>query len=179
METRFIKFYKFIFTTVFLVVIICCFSFADTIEIRNGMKTTYADKPISLIDTVNKNYSFKWALDKKGNWKLFIRRLNGKLILLSNVWINLERTVYNSNGTKNVVIDYYYFDMNGNMVTGWYVDVNKDIYYLETESKELGRMARGWTKINNDYYYFNDNGVLLKDVITPDGFRVDSYGKWK
>ena len=105
--------------------------------------------------------------------------MNGKLILLSNVWINLERTVYNSNGTKNVVIDYYYFDMNGNMVTGWYVDVNKDIYYLETESKELGRMARGWTKINNDYYYFNDNGVLLKDVITPDGFRVDSYGKWK
>ena len=178
MTTQFSKFNKILFTTIFLVLFLSSVCFADTIEIRNGMKTTHADKPISLIDTVNKNYSFKWALDKKGNWKLFIRRLNGRLISLSNVWINLERTVHYSNGTKNNVIDYYYFDMNGNMVTGWYVDVNNDIYYLETDSKELGRMARGWTKINNDYYYFNDNGILLKNAITPDGFRVDSTGKW-
>ena len=179
MEIRFIKFYKLLFTTVFLVAILSCVSFADTIEIRNGMKTTHADKPISLIDTLNKNYSFKWALDKKGNWKLFIRRINGRLISLSNVWINLERIVYDANGNRNSVIDYYYFDLNGNLVTGWYIDVNGDVYYLETNSKELGRMARGWTKINNEYYYFNDNGVLLKDTITPDGFSVDSFGKWK
>lgn len=179
MVTRFVKNYKLLFTTIVLVVLLSCVCFANTIEIRNGMKTTHADRPISLIDTVNKNYSFKWALDKKGNWKLFIRRINGRLINLSNVWINLERVVYDVNGNKSTVIDYYYFDLNGNMVTGWYIDVNNDIYYLETNAKELGRMARGWTKIKDDYYYFNDNGILLKDTITPDGFRVDASGIWK
>jgi glucan-binding YG repeat protein len=134
---------------------------------------------MALIDTINKNYSFKWALDKKGNWKLFIRRLNGRLLNLSNVWINLEKTVYNSNGEKNTIIDYYYFDINENMVTGWYIDVNNAIYFLDTDPKELGKMARGWRKINGDYYYFNDSGVLLKDTITPDGFHVDAYGRWK
>ena len=163
----------------FLIIALSSVAFADTIEIRNGMKTTHADKPISLIDTVNKNYSFKWALDKKGNWKLFIRRLNGRLISLSNVWVNLERTVYHSDGTKSNVLDYYYFDMNGNMVTGWYIDLKNNVYFLETDSKELGRMARGWVKINGDYYYFNSDGILLKDAITPDGFHVDAMGKWK
>ena len=65
------------------------------------------------------------------------------------------------------------------MVTGWYIDVNNNIYFLDTNEKELGRMARGWTRINGNYYYFNSNGVLQKDTITPDGFKVDANGMWK
>ncbi len=176
---KFFKVKKIFFAGVVLVIFLSNMVFADKIEIRNGMKTTHASKPISLIDTVNKNYSFKWALDKNGNWKLFIRRINGRLINLSNVWVNLEKNVKHSDGTTTKVIDYYYFDINGNMVTGWYIDVNNDIYFLDTDENELGRMARGWTKINGNYYYFNNNGVLLKDTITPDGFRVDATGMWK
>ncbi len=179
MKNILFKIEKFLFSSLVLIFILSSLSFADTIEIRNGMKTTHADKPISLIDTVNKNYSFKWALDKKGNWKLFIRRLNGRLLILSNVWVNLERVVTYLDGTKNTIIDYYYFDLNGNMVTGWYIDTKNNIYFLDTDKNELGRMARGWRKIGNDYYYFTDNGILLKDTITPDGFHVDSTGRWK
>ena len=170
---------KIFFTSIMLIIFLSSIVFADKIEIRNGMKTTHADKPISLIDTVNKNYTCKWVLDKNGNWKLFVRRLNGRLINLSNVWVNLEKNISYSDGTVSKVIDYYYFDINGNMVTGWYIDVNNNIYFLDTNEKELGRMARGWTRINGNYYYFNNNGVLQKDTITPDGFKVDANGMWK
>ena len=176
---NFFKVQKIFLATFVLMIILSTVVFADRIEIRNGMKTTHADKPISLIDTVNKNYSFKWALDKNGNWKLFIRRVNGRLINLSNIWVSLEKNVNYSDGTSFKVIDYYYFDINGNMVTGWYIDVNNNIYFLDTNGKELGRMARGWTRINGNYYYFNNNGVLQKDTITPDGFKVDANGMWK
>lgn len=170
---------KFFSILILLITFSSVASYADTIEIRNGVKTTFADKPISLVDTIDKSYSFKWALDRKGNWKLYIRRLNGRLIGLSNVWVNLDRTIHDPDGSNRYVIDYYYFDMNGNLVTGWYVDVNKNYYYLQTDEKELGRMARGWQKIGDEYYYFNLNGILLRDTITPDGFHVDAYGRWK
>ena len=179
MKNFILKIEKFCLITLFLLISFPSAAFADTIEMRNGMKTTYADKPIAVIDTIDKNYSFKWALDKKGSWKLYIRRLNGKLILLSNIWVNMYRDVTHSDGSKSGVIDYYYFDLNGNLVTGWYVAPNKDTYFLQTNDTELGRMARGWKKIGNDYYYFNMNGILLRDTVTPDGFHVDSDGKWK
>ena len=170
---------KIFFTSIMLIIFLSSIVFADKIEIRNGMKTTHADKPISLIDTINKNYTCKWVLDKNGNCKLFDRRLNGRLINHSNVWVHLEKNISYSDGTVSKVIDYYYFDINGNMVTGWYIDVNNNIYFLDTNEKELGRMARGWTRINGNYYYFNNNGVLQKDTITPDGFKVDANGMWK
>ncbi len=173
------KIKKIFLTSLIMIFVLSNSIFADKIEIRNGLKTTHADKPVSLIDTVNKNYSFKWALDKNGNWKLFIRRVNGRLINLSNIWVNLEKNVTFSDGTSSKVVDYYYFDINGNMVTGWYIDINNNIYFLNTDERELGKMARGWVKINGNYYYFNSNGVLLKDTITPDGFRVDATGMWK
>ena len=173
------KIEKVFLITLFLLISFSSVAFADTIEMRNGMKTTYADKPITLIDTIDKNYSFKWALDKKGCWKLYIRRLNGKLIYLSNTWVNLYREVVYSDGTKQGVVDYYYFNLNGDLVTGWYVDTNKNTYFLQTNETELGRMARGWKKIGNDYYYFNMNGILLRDTVTPDGFHVNAEGKWR
>lgn len=179
MKSLILKIERVFLVTVFLLIVYSTVTFADTIEVRSGVKTTYADNPAYVLDTIDKNYSFKWALDKKGNWKLYIRRLNGKLINLSNVWVNIGRTIRESDGTEKYVIDYYYFDLNGNMVTGWYVDVDKKVYYLQTAESELGRMARGWKKIGDDYYYFNLQGELLKDTITPDGFHVDASGRWK
>lgn len=173
------KFINVFFVGIF---VICCFSnytFADTIEIRNGVKTTYADRPTPVIDTVDKGYTYKWALDKKGNWKLYLRRLNGKQFLLSNTWVNLERTVLTANNEEFKVVDYYYFDYYGAVVTGWFIDINHNKYYLNANENELGRMARGWTKIGDDYYYFSDRGILQFDTITPDGFYVDPEGKWK
>jgi glucan-binding YG repeat protein len=157
-----------------------CFSvFADLVEIKNGVKTTYVDKPRTLIDTIDKHYSFKWALDKKGDWKLYIRRLNGKLLNLSNSWVNLDRTIIDENGVPQHIVDYYYFDYYEKMVTGWLVDNVGNTYFLNTDPLELGRLARGWVKIGDDYYYFDNLGVLAKNTITVDGFYVDEEGRWK
>lgn len=155
------------------------YTFADTVEIRNGLKTTYAEQPRKIIDTLNNHYDFKWTLDRRGDWRLYIKKMNGKTIGLSNCWANIDRTVIDEDGNTYVVVDYYYFDYYEKMVTGWYVDINGDIYFLNTNDKELGRMVRGWCKIGEDYYYFNNDGVLLKNTITPDGFHVDDTGKWQ
>ena len=164
----------------FLLMFIYIFnSFADTVEISNGMKRTFAESDRVVIDTIDKNYDVKWTLDKKGNWTLYLRRLNGRLIKLSNMWVNLERNFTDSNGEEKTVVDMYYFDYYENMVTGWYVATNGDVYFLNTDDRELGRMARGWTKIGNDYYYFNQSGVLQRNMITEEGFYVDENGVWK
>lgn len=154
-------------------------AFADTVEIRNGMKTTYADKPRKILSTLNGNYDYKWALDKKGNWKLYIRNLSGRLIDLSNTWVSIQRTIKYADGTTKTVTDYYYFDFYENMVTGWYVDVDSNVYFLNTDDKETGRLSRGWTKIGNDYYYFDALGVLQRNIITEDGFYVNGEGRWE
>lgn len=153
--------------------------FADLVEVRNGVKTTYVDEQREVFDTINKHYDFKWALDKKGDWRLYIRRLNGRLIELSNVWVGLDRMVIDEDGHDKQIIDYYYFDYYQKMVTGWLIDKDGNTFFLNTDDKELGRMARGWTKIGDNYYYFDQNGRLQRNIITEDGFYVDDEGKWQ
>lgn len=153
--------------------------FADLVEIKNGVKTTYADKPRVVLDTINKHYDYKWTLDKKGEWRLYIRRLNGKLIELSNLWVNQTRMVIDEDGNDKVIVDYYYFDYYQRMVTGWLVDKDGNTFFLNTDEKELGRMARGWNKIGENYYFFDQEGRMQKNMITEDGVYVDGEGKWQ
>lgn len=153
--------------------------FADLVEIKNGVKTTYADKPRVVLDTTNKHYDYKWTLDKKGDWRLYIRRLNGKLIDLSNLWVNQTRMVIDEYGNDKIIVDYYYFDYYQRMVTGWLVDKDGNTFFLNTDEKELGRMARGWNKIGDNYYFFDQEGKMQKNMITEDGFYVDGEGKWQ
>lgn len=35
-----------------------------------------------------------------------------------------------------------------------------------------------WVKEGNDYYYYDENGQLLRSAMTPDGYRVNADGKW-
>lgn len=78
-------------------------------------------------------------------------------------------------------IDYhtYYFDENGKMVTGWVKDVNGDYYAFEWEKTvNEGMMIGGWRLINDKWYYFQANGKLLINSVTPDGYKVDVEGVW-
>ena len=36
----------------------------------------------------------------------------------------------------------------------------------------------GWEVIDNVYYYFDSNGWMLADTITPDGYYVNASGAW-
>ena len=63
---------------------------------------------------------------------------------------------------------WYYFDVNGTMLTGWQKPAN-DWYYLY----DTGEMAAGWAKINGQWYYFwpfTENGHIQGTM---------AYGGWK
>lgn len=80
--------------------------------------------------------------------------------------------------------DWFRFDANGNLMTGWYTDPDGLSYYLNPNSDgRLGAMATGWTVIDGKNYYFNEQsdgsrGSLLKNAYTPDGYFVDQNGVW-
>lgn len=38
--------------------------------------------------------------------------------------------------------------------------------------------SEGWVALGFNYYYFDENGYILRDCETPDGYRVDKAGHW-
>ena len=82
-------------------------------------------------------------------------------------------------GQTITVKEFYYFDDNREMLTGWLGDSSGKKYYLEpANTSEMGKMARGWKAIGTNYYYFNADGTLFTNGTTPDGYPVDASGVW-
>ena len=69
-------------------------------------------------------------------------------------------------------------------MTGWYTDAQGNRFYLNTSSDNTkGLMMTGWQLIDGDYYYFNKAsdgtmGRMYRNETTPDGYQVDSAGRW-
>ena len=77
---------------------------------------------------------------------------------------------------------WYYFLDSGYMATGW-IEVNGSKYYLFPNSDGWkGRMLTGWQWIDGNCYYLDsqgqNEGALYRNTTTPDGFTVDSEGRW-
>ena len=80
----------------------------------------------------------------------------------------------------NEITDFYYFNELGEMLTGWLVDKNNKKYFLDVnENSEKGKLVRGWKQIDSKWYYFDNNGYLFVNGITPDGYLVDEQGVYK
>ena len=113
----------------------------------------------------------KWIQDEKGWWYQYNAGSWPKA-----QWVELEW-----NGVKN----WYYFDENGYMETGWKQD-GEYLYYLHNVSDGTqGHMYTGWHQIGGLWYYFNTQegeygpkGALLRGAVTPDGYAVDADGVW-
>ncbi len=70
----------------------------------------------------------------------------------------------------------YWFDSNGYMATGWRRFTNGAWYYFRPHN---GTMARNrWVEDGGAWYYLGDDGVLLTNTTTPDGYPVDENGIW-
>ncbi|MDD3251256.1 MAG: InlB B-repeat-containing protein [Lachnospiraceae bacterium] len=74
--------------------------------------------------------------------------------------------------------EWYHFDANGTMQTGWITDAEGATYYLDSVS---GKMVTGWVVINGVYYYFNEasdgkRGRRFENEKTPDGYYVKPDG---
>lgn len=72
----------------------------------------------------------------------------------------------------------YYFYEDGKMATGLTDVLNKTYYFEDTKDIREGIMTIGWKNINGNWYYFDINGIMLKNTTTPDSYRVDANGKW-
>ena len=102
---------------------------------------------------------------------------------IKNTWY------YDSTYKKN-----YYFNNDGNMVTGW-LNLNNIWYYLNNDGameigwKQMGntwyyldydgKMKTGWFKDSNGkyYYFYESTGVMAHDTIVS-GYKLGSDGAW-
>ena len=110
----------------------------------------------------------QWVKDEKGWW---YKRPDGSYP--KNSW------GYEAYNGKSY---WYYFLDSGYMATGW-VEVNGSKYYLFPNSDGWkGRMLTGWQWIDGNCYYLDtqgqNEGALYRNTTTPDGYAVDSEGRW-
>lgn len=132
---------------------------------------------------VNGNTS-QWIYDPvKNTWKMNALDLMGTPVSATNgfyivaqVNIVLENNTY----VQKVSNDTYYFDTEGNMVTGW-VQTNDDKWYFFNNEKTVdeGKLCLGWKQIDGSWYFFSTNdGSMLTNTTTSDGYKIGADGKW-
>ncbi|WP_395546682.1 MULTISPECIES: hypothetical protein [unclassified Lacrimispora] len=46
------------------------------------------------------------------------------------------------------------------------------------QNEDGSYMTNTWGEINGKWYYFNRDGYMLSDTITPDGYQVNKNGEW-
>lgn len=116
-------------------------------------------------------------------------------------WFRENNNSYPMNTWKQLDNSWFRFDGKGYMITGWWQDGPSGTwYYLNPISDGTrGAMKTGWQFIDNQWYFFYDNGVMASngwvwigdkcymfrdngaayiDCQTPDGYRVDNTGAW-
>lgn len=98
-------------------------------------------------------------------------------------------------GLKKIGDDIFCFQEDGSACVGW-TEYNGKKYFFSNGKKlgVRGRAITGWRKIGSDTYYFADNGVmqknrwidgryvdkkgrLLRNGISPAGYRTDENGR--
>lgn len=62
---------------------------------------------------------------------------------------------------------------NGTVTPGW-EDTDNGRKYLKPDGTYV---SNGWLRVDDEYYYMDANGIMLKDTITPDGVYVNSSGE--
>lgn len=72
---------------------------------------------------------------------------------------------------------WYYLDpITGVMKSGWLFD-NGKWHFLDTNPSS-GAMLTGWQWIDGYCYYFSASGDMLAGTITPDGYYVNTDGRY-
>ena len=75
--------------------------------------------------------------------------------------------------------DWFRFDEDGMMCTGWYQEEDGGWYYLHDEKDgKQGYMYTGWHVIDGKWYCFGPDGRMYYSTLTPDGYFVDASGAW-
>ena len=92
---------------------------------------------------------------------------------------NIGSGIAGGNPVDVIATETYYFDKEGNMVTGW-IHTLDDKWYFTICDRSLrdGQMVFGWYEIQGKWFYFTEDGSMLISAMTPDGNYVGSDGAW-
>ncbi len=119
-----------------------------------------------------------WMQNAAGRWMF----TDGKRTY-ANEWAAIHNPYANVAAGQSA-FDWFRFDAEGFMVTGWYTDTDGRRYYLhETSDGTLGRMVTGWNWIGGNCYYFQEIsdgtlGALKRNFTAPDGKQTNQDGIW-
>lgn len=141
-------------------------------------------KPVKANDTAIPSYVVKGSWIQTGDqWKF--RDASGKEY--KNSWAAVVNPYANTAAGQSA-FDWFRFDADGNMMTGWITDPDGNVYYCNPVSDNTrGRMLTGWAWIADANgvkrcYYFNPvsdgfRGKLIKNAVI-DGSSVNADGAW-
>jgi len=101
--------------------------------------------------------------------------VTGSFWRIDDDWYYFDNNAYMVTGWKKVNGNWYYFASNGKMQTGW-IEVKGKTYFISSNSDGSpyhggGIMQTGWQYIDGVWYYFNSKGALQPDN--------EISGKWK
>ena len=120
-----------------------------------------------------------WIQNVDGSWNYLMAQ---KPIM--DRWVCIYNP-YAEERKKHMLYGWFRFGPDGKMLTGWVNDADGNTYYLNPDSDGTrGMMLIGWQQIDGKWYYFSKEegsgtmGALLRNTVTPDGYRVDSDGVW-
>lgn len=155
---------------------------AGTNPLNNTPTTTQIAENKSISAAVNGDTS-TWVADPiTGKWKLNVTLGDGQVAPASNGFYLLTNTVtefVNGVTVPKQVNNTYYFDAQGNMVTGWVKTSDNKWYFFENaKTGNEGVMTIGWKEVSGGWYYFTADGSMLSSGVTPDGFVIGADGKW-
>lgn len=112
---------------------------------------------------------------------------------LKTGWWHVKNIDDNGNLTSKNLYDWYYFDQTGKMLKDVIVDgyiIGSDGTGVDADHNDLtigqkGQIAKttipivaGWNYVSGKWYYFNKDLAILKNTVTPDGYKVGLDGAW-
>ena len=121
----------------------------------------------------------RWIQNADGSWN-YLKAQS----IIKDRWVCIYNP-YADERKKHMRYGWFKFGQDGKMLTGWIKDADGSSYYLNPNSDGTrGMMLIGWQLIDGKWYYFSEAegsgimGALLRNTVTPDGYRVDSDGVW-
>lgn len=130
-----------------------------------------ADTGVWNYDVVHDKWKFA-AVNQAGQ---YINATDGFYIIVKN------QSVVVNNISITVPVNYtYYFDDVGYMFEGFIKTIDNKTYFFENvKNKDNGVMVVGWKQIQGKWYYFDEDGAMFINSITPDGYIIGADGTWR
>ena len=127
--------------------------------------------------------SGNWKQNVDGSWQF---EAGGRIY--RSEWAAIYNP-YADRAKGQSAFDWFRFNADGRMVTGWYADTDGNMYYLWPVSDGTqGRMLTGWNwlpgaeGVMHGYYFQEESdgmrGRLYRKTHTPDGNFVNADGAW-